>query len=397
MATMPGRPPLRIGQHGKITRVELAKDIWVARCRVRDRDGVTRRLERMTPAGVADEYGAHAEGALLDAIAARRPPGTGTITGSSLLGEMLDRYIERCRADGDLAQKSVDTYEATIDTVKRRFVGIRVSEADPGLLDEILKGIRRDHGATRERHTKVALNSVLTEAVMCGAIVSNPVRELGVRRKRKADRKAKGAPSLAVGQVRGLLKAVSESEVCEQKDLRDPVIVLAGTGLRRSELLALRWEDVDLDNRLLSATGSVVRLKGHGLVRQDTTKGGGERSIPLPQFAVDALHRRKGEYTRPNTSGVIFPSSTGTLRDPDNFGKQWREVRDELGLPDVTSHSFRKTVATLIDDSGLSARIGADQLGHARPSMTQDVYMSRGQVHTEVADVLDRAVGKSVE
>jgi integrase len=78
----------------------------------------------------------------------------------------------------------------------------------------------------------------------------------------------------------------------------------------------------------------------------------------------------------------IQPASAGTLRDPDNFGKQWREVRESLGLPEVTSHSFRKTGATLIDDSGLSARVGADQLGHARPSMTQDVYMSRGQVHT---------------
>ena len=90
---------------------------------------------------------------------------------------------------------------------------------------------------------------------------------------------------------------------------------------------------------------------------------------------------------------VIFPSTADTLRDPDNFGRQWREVRESLGLPDVSSHSFRKTVATLIDDSGLSARIGADQLGHARPSMTQDVYMSRGQVHAEVADVLDLAAG----
>jgi integrase len=132
-------------------------------------------------------------------------------------------------------------------------------------------------------------------------------------------------------------------------------------------------------------------------VRQDRTKGGDERSVPLPQFAVDALHRRKGGRQGPNTVGVIFPSSTGTLRDPDNFGKQWREVRESLGLPDVSSHSFRKTVATLIDDSGPSARIGADQLGHARPSMTQDVYMSRGQVHTEVAEVLDKALGISGE
>jgi hypothetical protein len=54
-------------------------------------------------------------------------------------------------------------------------------------------------------------------------------------------------------------------------------------------------------------------------------------------------------------------------------------------------------VATLIDDSGLSARVGADQLGHARPSMTQDVYMSRGRIHAEVAAILDQKVGISVE
>ena len=61
-------------------------------------------------------------------------------------------------------------------------------------------------------------------------------------------------------------------------------------------------------------------------------------------------------------------------------------------MPQVTSHSFRKTVATLIDDEGLSARIGADQLGHAKVSMTQDKYMSRGRVHTQVAELLDRTI-----
>jgi integrase len=89
---------------------------------------------------------------------------------------------------------------------------------------------------------------------------------------------------------------------------------------------------------------------------------------------------------------MIFPSSTGTLRDPDNFGGQWRKVRDELGAAGVSTHSFRKTVATLIDDEGLSARIGADHLGHAKVSMTQDRYMSRGRVHPQVAELLERAV-----
>lgn len=58
----------------------------------------------------------------------------------------------------------------------------------------------------------------------------------------------------------------------------------------------------------------------------------------------------------------------------------------------MTTHSFRKTIATLIDEDGLSARVGADQLGHAMVSMTQDRYMSRGRIHTEVAALLDKTM-----
>jgi integrase len=58
----------------------------------------------------------------------------------------------------------------------------------------------------------------------------------------------------------------------------------------------------------------------------------------------------------------------------------------------MTSHTFRKTMATLLDAQGLSARVGADQLGHAQISMTQDVYMDRKAVHTDVAEVLDKVI-----
>lgn len=90
---------------------------------------------------------------------------------------------------------------------------------------------------------------------------------------------------------------------------------------------------------------------------------------------------------------MIFPSTAGTLRDPDNFNRVWRQVRDELGASRISSHSFRKAVATLIDEDGLSARVGADHFGHANVSMTQNVYMTRGRVHPQVADLLDGAVG----
>jgi integrase len=89
---------------------------------------------------------------------------------------------------------------------------------------------------------------------------------------------------------------------------------------------------------------------------------------------------------------MVFPSTTGTWRDPDNFRARWREVRADLGVPDVTSHSFRKSVATLIDDEGLSARIAAGHLGHARVSETMDTYVARGRSHKVVAELLDRTI-----
>lgn len=93
-----------------------------------------------------------------------------------------------------------------------------------------------------------------------------------------------------------------------------------------------------------------------------------------------------------NIHDVVFPSVLGTLRDPSAVHKQWRTVRAALKLDRVTSHTFRKTIATLLDAQGISARVGGDQLGHAQISMTQDFYMGRKAVHTQVADVLDQEI-----
>lgn len=182
--------------------------------------------------------------------------------------------------------------------------------------------------------------------------------------------------------VRDLLTKLRASEACQRRDLVDSITLLIATGLRRSELLALRWSGY-ADTGTIAVTGKLVRQRGVGLSRIDDTKtAAGRRIIPLPSFAIAVLNDRR---VRPyvGQQEVIFASSKGTLRDRDNFGAAWRAASNELGVPDVTSHSFRKTVATLIDDAGLSARIGADHLGHAKVSMTQDrIHVPRAGSHS---------------
>jgi integrase len=86
----------------------------------------------------------------------------------------------------------------------------------------------------------------------------------------------------------------------------------------------------------------------------------------------------------------------GGLRDPSNVRKVIREVRGRDALAWITSHAFRKTTATVLDDAGQSSRQVADQLGHSRPSMTQDVYMARRVLNPAAAAALDEALQASV-
>ena len=79
----------------------------------------------------------------------------------------------------------------------------------------------------------------------------------------------------------------------------------------------------------------------------------------------------------------------GNLRDPSNTQADLRDAFAAAGFTWVTSHVLRKTVATLMDQAGLSARAAADQLGHAKPSMTSDRYFGRGVTDTGAADVLE--------
>jgi integrase len=224
---------------------------------------------------------------------------------------------------------------------------------------------------------------------MANVIGANPVRDVSPHRSKT---RPKGATALTAGELPALFENLRESDACQRHDLIDPITLFAATGLRISELLGLQWSDYDEETFTLSVTGKVIRAAGRGLMRIDETKtAAGRRTVPLPSFATAVLAARRAVPFM-GEQQMIFPSTTGTYRDPDNFRARWAEVRDELGVPGVTTHSFRKTVATLIDDEGLSARIGADHLGHTRISMTQDKYMACGRVHTAVADLLDRTI-----
>jgi integrase len=381
-----GRPPLRIGQHGKIARTNLGGGVWLARTRFRDADGVTRVVERRGPA--EDQYGKLAEDALIEVLVQRRATADGEVTLDTKIMALVDQHIDRLEEDGR-AVRTIDTYRYCAKLLGKIMSGVRVGEATPSRLDAAIRSMRRAHGDVLAVQSKTILKGGLHLAVMANVLAANPVRDVSPHRSKT---RPKGASALTADELRGLLAKLRASEACQRHDLVDPITLFIATGLRISELLGLEWKDFDVSEATLTITGKVVRAAGRGLMRIDETKtDAGRRTLPLPSFAVTVLTARRSlPYL--GQQSMVFPSTAGTWRDPDNFRARWIEVRNDLGVPGVTTHSFRKSIATLIDDEGLSARIGADHLGHSRISMTQDKYMARGRVHTAVADMLDRTI-----
>jgi integrase len=386
---MAGRPQLRIGSHGKIKRIYRGGGVWLARCRYRDVDGVTRIVQRLGPADEYDKHGKLAEDALITSLIGRRLSASGNEIGlETKVADLVEHHLTRLAEDGR-SPVTMATYRFTTTKLNKFIKGLRVSEASPARVDAVLRSMRTAHGATMARQSKSILRGALQLAVMSSVLNANPARDVQPLR---SQNRPKGAVALTADQLPDLLTNLTASEFCAQHDLIDPITLLIATGLRRSELLGLRWEDVNQKAGTLTVSGKIIRVPGEGLFRVDDTKSAaGHRTLPLPRFAIEMLQRRR-HLPYLGEQEVIFPSTAGTLRDPSNLAKEWRTVREELGVADATTHSFRKTIATLIDDDGLSARIGADHLGHSHVSMTQDRYMTQGRIHTQVADLMDRTV-----
>jgi integrase len=124
-----------------------------------------------------------------------------------------------------------------------------------------------------------------------------------------------------------------------------------------------------------------------------TKSDAGHRTLPLPEFAVRMLERRRAAS---GGIGPLFPDGRGGWRDPSNLSREHRLARGTGEFGWVTSHVFRKTCATLLDEGELSARQIADQLGHAKVSMTQDNYLGPRLTNRRTAETLHRALGQTL-
>jgi integrase len=411
-----GRPPLPLGTYGRVLYRDLPSGQIQARVKFRDYDGRVRLVSKSGPSRAA------AERALKTELADRRAPGgAGAITADTRMAVLADAWLD---ADHDWSTGTERTYRSVIrKQVKPALGQLCLREVTPGVVSRALSAIAKSSGPGAAKSARACVSGMFVLAIQDGAVRLNPVRDATA-----AIPTGKRTPrALTLDETGRLVHLFRSSQRAVELDLPDLVDWMLATGCRIGEALALRYGSngdgrpiLDLAARTWEVNGTVVRAPGAGLVIQPRPKSkAGWRVIAIPDFAVQMLERRRAAARQ----DVVFtPPVVGTLRDPNNVSGDLRQLLDAFECascsgtgfqltPDgtfalgsggrrlrcadgpwswVTSHTFRKTVATRLDEAGLTPRQVADQLGHANPSMTLDVYFGRQVVSAEAARVLDR-------
>jgi integrase len=234
---------------------------------------------------------------------------------------------------------------------------------------------RRRQGWQTVRNSWVLLSGILETAVEYGYLSTNPAR--GVKFPQKGLKE--GPAIIAGGDFAKLLAQVDEP-------YRTMVGLIAATGLRIGELLALRWRALNLEVGTLAVRESVFEGK---FQRPKTQKA--MRTIPLGPNAVAALSAHKLRMTRSAPEDLVFGNRTGApLRESKVLRNALQPAAEAAGLGRVTWHQFRHIHSSLLNDLKVPVKIAQEQLGHASISTTLNIY-------THVVDASHRKAIEAVE
>jgi integrase len=376
-----GRPGLALGTAGKI-RVHAAPSGHRAVAWYRDYDGKCRQVERHAKTKAAAE--ASLRLALRDR--ARFDIG-GDITPSTRVNVLAEAWFAGLK---NLSPTTMQAYRNRLDQQVLPGLGdLRVRELSIGTIERHLRLISDKHGPAVAKMTKSVLSGACGLAARHDALDRNPVRDTG-----SIETPTKKSPkALTADEARKLLTELDADESARKRDVPDFVAFMMSSGCRIGEAAAVTWEDLDLDAGTVEIRATVVRVTGQGLVRKSTKTASGARTLLLPTWSVEKLRSRAARVGAlrqgAGAGGAVFPAPLGGWRDPSNTQADLRAAFSNAGFSHITSHVIRKTTATMLDHAGLSARAIADQLGHANPSLTQDVYLGRQVASTGAAVALE--------
>jgi integrase len=257
---------------------------------------------------------------------------------------------------------------------------IRLTELRPPQIEEAVRTWQTKAAGRRKKkvqlsartvgHVFATLRTALKRAVRQRSIAWNPCDGVDPPRVERMEMRALGAAAASA-----LIRA------CESGPIGAAIVTSLGTGLRRGELLALRWGDVDLKTGLLTVQRAIERSDRQSRFKDPKTKRS-RRTISLPRFVVVRLRRHRLQQAqwfwanhlgRTNAETLVFERA-GEPWVPNTFNTAFTRTLHDAGVQHMRLHDLRHTFASMALEAGVDLKTVSNALGHSTISTTADVY-----------------------
>lgn len=287
------------------------------------------------------------------------------------VGEFLDRWLEQVIKP----HRRPRTYSSYADTIrlhlKPRLGHHQLTKLTAIHVQTMINEMAASGGARIAQYTRGVLQQALNRAVKWDLVPRNVV--LATDRPRVITRQI---TPLTVEEAQQLLDAVAGHR------LEALYRIALSLGLRRGEVLGLRWADIDLAKKTLRISGTLQRVQGK-LERSLPKTKAGTRTLLLPEVLVELLidHQRRQVEERAfwgdewQEHDLLFPAERGTPMEPRNLHRHFKIALKRAGLPETTRfHDLRHSCATFLIAQGVHPRVVMEILGHSQISLTMNTY-----------------------
>jgi integrase len=364
----------RRGNHEGSNPFQRDDGRWQVLVRYTDQYGLTKR---------ATVYGKTAPDAREKAgeVLARLTEGLPARDKKTTLETFTREWIASALAASDRKATTKTMYAgvARVHIVGSHIGGLALDKVRPMHVEGWIVGLRaKGLSESTVRSAYTILRAILDTAVRDGALARNPAA--AVKRPKVT---AKESVFLTPEQVRALLGAAKKSRYA------DLFTLLVNTGLRRGEALALRWSDIDHEEKLLRVRGTLARVDGD-LIVTSTKTAKSRRSIPLSDGAESLLKEIRKQQLMDrlkagsvwHQTGYVFTTEDGRPCDPRNALRALKSAATKMGMTGVGLHTLRHSAATAMLTNGVPLKVVSEILGHASIVITADIY---GHVSPDVS------------
>lgn len=265
------------------------------------------------------------------------------------------------------SSRSASTYNGYAEAIRNEIIpffrGLPLSEVYPATIQAFYNSLPPDRSSSWMHKRYLALSGLLKSAVDNGLIYKSPHDGISPPKGRPTPPKRTYA---ADDRDRLFAAATADPEGL-------PVAILLELGLRREELLGLRWEDVDLLHKTITICRTVKLDKSGGYYIGETKNKSSRRQLPLSDSFAAYLSRYQ-------SSGYVVPAPLGNYWNPHNWSKRryfpfMERVCSSLGLPVLNPHELRHTCGTLLYNRTSNLFAVSRFLGHASTAITAAVYV----------------------